>query len=152
MRFGGGNLGSAKKGKTRKLQPLVLPSAEFNSTLGRNIQTSCSFIWNSCKTSLFLYFVLQSRLQSCCKTCINLSMVHIWLVALLRGRNGSLSKIFAVFWQIWSLICKVSKWFGTAENWRKQETAGNRRKSQEAVSTPFSHLVSPTKRCPRNLL
>ena len=31
-----------------------------------------------------------------------------------------------------------------------QETAGTRRKSQEAVSIPFSHLVSPIKRCPKN--
>ena len=40
--------------------------------------------------------------------------------------------------QIWSLICKVSG----------LETAENRRKPQEAVSTPFSHLVSPIKRSP----
>ena len=41
------------------------------------------------------------------------------------------------------------KWFGAAENRRKpQKIAGNRRISQEAVSTPFSHLVSPSKRCP----
>ena len=45
------------------------------------------------------------------------------------------------FLQIWSLICKVS-------SLEPQQTAGNRRKSQEAVSTPFSHLVSPIKRCP----
>ena len=42
------------------------------------------------------------------------------------------------------------KWFGAAENCRKpQETAGNLRKSQEAVSTPFSHLVSPHEALPK---
>ena len=37
------------------------------------------------------------------------------------------------------------KWSGAAE---PQETPANRRKSQEAGLTPFSHLVSPMKRCP----
>ena len=51
----------------------------------------------------------------------------------LKGRNGSLSKIFA------DLVLDLQgKWFGVAENCRKP---------QEAVSTPFSHLVSPVKRC-----
>ena len=43
---------------------------------------------------------------------------------------------FRRFLQIWSLSCKVS-------GLEPQKTAENRRKSQEAVSTPFSHLVSP---------
>ena len=61
----------------------------------------------------------------------------------LKGRHGSLSKIFADM-----VLDLQGKWLGAAENCRKpQETAGNRRKSQEAVSTPFSHLVSPIKCC-----
>ena len=48
---------------------------------------------------------------------------------------------FHRFLQTWSLIRKVS-------GLEPEKTAGNRRKSQEAVLTPFSHLVSPMKRCP----
>ena len=55
-----------------------------------------------------------------------------------------MSKIFA------DLVLDLQgKWFGAAENCGKpQETAGNSRKSQEAISTPFSRLVSPNQRCP----
>ena len=63
----------------------------------------------------------------------------------LKGRNGSLSKIFAYFCRFGSLICKVS---GSELQKTAEKTTGNCRKSQEAVSTPFSHLVSPIKRCP----
>ena len=52
-----------------------------------------------------------------------------------------------------SVLDLQGEWFGAAENCSKpQETAGNRRKSQDAVSTPFSHLVSPIKRCPNLLI
>ena len=55
----------------------------------------------------------------------------------LKGRNGSLSKIFADFLQIWSLICKVRglEPQKTVENRRKpQETAENRRKQFQPLS------------------
>ena len=64
-----------------------------------------------------------------------------------KREKRQLVEDFRRFLQIWSLICKVSGL--ERRNCRKpQETARNRRKSQKAVSTPFSHLVSPIKRSP----
>ena len=60
-----------------------------------------------------------------------------------KREKGQLVEDFRRFLQIWSLICKVS-------GLEPEKTAGNRSKSQEAVSTPFSRLVSPIGRCPRN--
>ena len=59
-----------------------------------------------------------------------------------KREKRQLVEDFRRFLQIWSLICKV----GGLE---PQKAAENRRKPQEAVSTPFSHLVSPIKRCPK---
>ena len=62
-----------------------------------------------------------------------------------KREKRQLVEDFRRFLQIWSLICKVS-------GLESQKTVENRRKPQqtaEAVSTPFSHLVSPFKRCPK---
>ena len=64
-----------------------------------------------------------------------------------RGETAACRRFSLIFTDV--VLNLQGKWFGATENCRKpQETAGNRRKSQEAVSTPFSHLVPPIKRCP----
>ena len=54
-----------------------------------------------------------------------------------KREKRQLVEDFRRFLQIWSFDLQ-GKWFGAAEKCRK--TAGNRRKSQEAILTPFSHL------------
>ena len=71
-----------------------------------------------------------------------------WKMGETKREKRQLVEDFRRFLQIWSLICKVSG-LEPQKNCRKlQETAGNRRKSQGAVSTPFSHSVSLIKRRP----